>query len=57
MTMTGKDFIDWIQKNQMEEKNIYFLQPTVVSKSLVVGVKEENLIIDECSDLLICPAR
>ena len=53
--MTGKDLIEWIQKNHMEDKNIYFLQPAEVAK--VIGVKEENLIIDECSDLLICPAR
>lgn len=50
--MKGKDLIKWIQENDLEEKEVY-MHKYDWTKSVVTGVKKENLVIDECGDLLI----
>ena len=49
MKLKGKDLIKWIKDNDLEDKEVF----TNSREDMIVAIKEESLIIDECGDILI----
>lgn len=49
--LKGKDIIKWIIENNLEESDVFM---HVNEKCVVESVADEQLVIDECGDILIC---
>ena len=50
MKLKGKDLIQWIQDNQLEEKHVYMHTD---NSYVVKSISAEQMAIDECGDILI----
>lgn len=51
MKMTGKELIEWIKENDLENSHVYM---HINEKSEVKSVSVKQLVVDECGDILIC---
>lgn len=54
MKMTGKELIKWIKENDLEDSHVYM---HTNEKGEVESVSEQQLIVDECGDILICNSK
>lgn len=50
MKMTGKELIDWVKENNLENSHVYM---HINEEKVVKSVSKNQLMVDECGDILI----